>query len=74
MSYCEWCGSSRHHSEACPTRELTRALTGQKHDPEKLPDYVSMIPLGDLLEKTEKELHDEVKNLGKISTLKKEVR
>lgn len=67
MTYCEWCGSSRHQSEACPTRELSRALTGKKHDPEKLPDYVSMMPLDDLLEKTEEELYDEVKNIQKVT-------
>ena len=74
MSYCEWCGSSRHQPEDCPTRELSRALTGKKYDAEKLPDYVSMMPLADLLEKTGQELHDEVKNLSKISSIKKEVR
>ena len=67
---CEWCGSGRHSSKNCHTRELTRALTGQNYDAEKLPDYVSTMPLDDLLEKTEQELHDEVKNLGKITQVK----
>ena len=64
---CKWCGSGRHDSDNCPTFNLSQALRGQPHDPEKLPDYVSMMPLNDLLEKTEEELHDEIKNLGKIS-------
>jgi len=40
MSDCEWCGSDRHLSGNCPTRELVRGLTGEDFDQNNLPDVL----------------------------------
>jgi hypothetical protein len=38
---CEWCGSDRHSSNACPTRNLVKLLTGKNINPNvPLPDVV----------------------------------
>ena len=50
MSECEWCGSSKHLSDRCPTRELVRGLTGEPYNPELLPE-VLLIGSIDELEK-----------------------
>jgi len=40
MNDCEWCGSSKHPSDRCPTRELVRGLTGEPYNSEILPDVL----------------------------------
>ena len=40
MNDCEWCGSSKHPSDRCPTRELVRGLTGENFVPDNLPDVL----------------------------------
>ena len=64
---CEWCGSSRHPSNRCPTRNLVRHLTGETVDPDvPLPDIVVTMDADELFSKSEKELHDEVVNIKKL--------
>lgn len=63
---CEWCGSDRHSSDNCPTRNLVRFLNDEQL-PEngKFPDFASVMTEQELFSKTEEELHDEVKSLTK---------
>ena len=70
MTDCEWCGSSRHPSDNCPTRELVRALTGDVYDSDNLPDVVlvgdienldTMIGIGHTLQHDHKNIPKEEK-------------
>lgn len=63
---CNYCGSSRHVSENCHTLNVTKGILGKLYDPEKLPDYQTMVELNDLLSKDLKELHDEPVNIQKL--------
>ena len=38
--YCEWCGSSKHQSDECPTLNLVKALTGKPFHETNMPDLV----------------------------------
>ena len=67
MTDCEWCGSGRHPSNNCPTRNLVDSLLGYEVSPDAdMPDFVSVMDADELLSKTEQELHDEVKALHHI--------
>ena len=70
MTDCEWCGSSRHTSDKCPTYNLVGALTGEGYDPEVLPDVVlvgkiedldTMIGIGHTLQHDHKNIPEEEK-------------
>jgi hypothetical protein len=57
MSECEWCGSSKHKSDNCPTRNLVRYLNDETLSPEdRLPD-VTVTTNEDNLDKTIEEAH-----------------
>lgn len=65
---CKWCGGSGHPETNCPTRNLVRLLTDEPlEENAKLPDAVSIMDAEELLGKTEKELHDEVKALRHVN-------
>jgi len=67
---CKHCGSDRHVSNDCPALHLTKFLLDQEYDESKLPDIVTAIDADDLFRKTEEELHDEVVNIKKLSSVK----
>jgi len=48
VNECEWCGSSKHPSNSCPTREFVRGLTGEPYNPELLPDVLIIGGIDDL--------------------------
>jgi len=55
--YCEWCGSSKHSSDRCPTRNLVRALTGYDYDSQNMPDLVVIAADEENLETAIEEAH-----------------
>ena len=63
---CKNCGSIRHNSDECPTLNLVRMLNDLPYDENNLPDIVTVMDFGKLLDLNEEELHDEVKQINKI--------
>jgi hypothetical protein len=67
MSECEWCGSSKHKSDVCPTRNLIRYLNDEPLPSNaQLPDLVTVMSENEVINKTEEEWKQELNALHHI--------
>jgi len=64
---CKYCGSGRHLSDKCPTLNLVRMFNEFPYDETNMPDIVTVLDFEELIELNENELHDQVKQINKLS-------